>query len=89
MVLKSVFDPGIGTVGVISGGTLASDLGGAKDGALGVKELNPIASPEPLEGAPKEMFGAGLLITPNGIVASLVVIDEIVDKEFALESDFS
>ena len=57
---------------MISGGTLASDLGGAKDGALGVKELNPMASPGPLEGTPKEMFGEGLLndAIPDGIVAS-------------------
>ena len=53
--LESVFDPGIDTLGVISGATLASDLGnGAKDGAaLGVRELNPI----PVPGAPKEIFG--------------------------------
>ena len=90
--MESAFVPAeIDTEGVISGVTLASVLGdGAKaGGALGVRELNPIAFPVPAP--PKEIFGMGLVIDaiPDGIIASFVGFDKIVDKEFALESDFS
>ena len=90
--MESAFDPEIDTEGVvISGVTLASVLGdGAKaGGALGVRELNPI--PLPVPAPPKEIFGIGLVIDaiPDGIIASFVGLDKIVDKEFALESDFS